>query len=220
MNTIFRFAHLALLLSSLVFHSCTREEAQVLNLRGTVTDGRTTATLGGVETIVSHQVINNGVFNINYEEAARGTTDGNGQFNLEWDRANSNSIRLTAALENYISRNIFINPSAMIAGETYTRNVELFPEAFIQVRLRNTGTGDSGDNIGFRFENANFDCACCDNLIRNYSGAMVDTVIQCKVYGDSWLRYRRVIATSVQDTAITDSAYVPAFNTTLVDIEY
>lgn len=205
---------------SLCFLSCGKEEAQVLNLKGTISDGRTGNPLNGVEAVVAHQIVENGVFSINYQEAARGSTDGAGQFNLSWDRANSNSIRLTASLDNYISRNVFINPSSMIAGESFNQDVAIYPEAFIQVRLRNTGSTDPEDNIGFRFENANFDCACCDNLIRNFSGAEVDTVLQCKVYGDSWLRYRRVIATSALDTAITDSSYVPAFNTTIVDIEY
>lgn len=200
--------------------ACKKEESQNLAMQGTITDGRNGEPLTGVNAVVSHQKISNGVFSLNFVEAARTTTDGNGNYNMSWDRANSNSIKLTGSLENYITRSAFVNPSSISPGTTYSQNLVMFPESFIRVRLINELPSADADNINFRFKDVSFDCTCCDVNPKSFTGATIDTTFTCKLYGDTWLKYMRIVATADVDTTITDSIFVPAFQTSQIDITY
>lgn len=208
------------LCTSLALSACKKEESQNLAMQGTITDGRNGEPLSGVSAVVSHQKISNGVFSLNFVEAARSITDGSGNYSMSWDRANSNSIKLTGSLENYITRSAFVNPSSITPGSVYTQNLVMFPEAFIRVRLVNELPSAEADNINFRFKDVSFDCACCDINPKSFTGATVDTAFTCKLYGDTWLKYMRIVATNEADTTITDSIFVPAFQTSQIDIFY
>jgi hypothetical protein len=212
------FTLLALLL--IVFVSCKKEKRNVHILKGTVTDGRTGNALSGSFVEVEQQVLSDGTFGGVYNSAATGTTNASGAYSLEWPRENMVEVRLNVEREDYIERIINLNPDDFNPEEAVTQNVELYPEAYVQVEITRSIPGSNSDQFDFRFDNANFDCVCCNNNWKSIQGADADTTFSCRLYGDTWLMFKKQILTTEIDTIITDSIFCPRFQTSTIQIDW
>jgi hypothetical protein len=161
-----------------------------------------------------------GIFSALYTDAATAITDANGNYSMTWKRENVAAFRLLFEKDQYIDREIELSPNSLDANDVFTYNSHVFAEAFITVHLSNTDETSAIDQCNFRFDDTDFDCTCCtDDWVNNF-GADVDSTWTCRIYGDSWIRYVRDISTPEVDTILTDSIWCPAFQTTLLDLEY
>jgi hypothetical protein len=201
-NTHFLLFALILLISN-----CKKEENKSFILKGQVTDARSGSAMGNVQIIAEQQLLEGGSFGGFYSEAAKGNTTSNGDFLLEWDNANIVEARVTGSFEGYITRVYNLNASSFQPGEEVTQNLSLFPEANIKVRLLKSGVVSNATQINYRFENADFDCLCCNNNWRNITANYTDTTFTCRVYGDTWLRYRYEILQPGETVFMRDSIF-------------
>ena len=204
----------------LAIASCKKEKRNVHILKGTVTDGRTGSGLSGCFVEVEQQVLSDGTFGGVYNSAATGSTGSSGEYNLEWERENMVEVRLVVERDDYIERKINLNPTSFNPDEAVTQNVELYPEAYVQVNIARSIAGSNSDHFDFRFDNADFDCVCCNNNWKSIAGANADTTFSCRLYGDTWLKFKKQILTQELDTTITDSIFCPRFQTSTVDIDW
>jgi hypothetical protein len=212
--------HLAFVAAiSFLLFSCKKDEANYA-LEGVVTHARTGEPLPVTYVSVQKQSVSNGTFGASYSTAATDVTNGSGHYQMSWSRENFASLKFTADRENYIRREIDLNIDNFTDGRTVTLNASLYPEAFVSVHIQNTGPASTSDILNFTFTNAQFDCACCNNGWKVFEGATVDTTFQCRLYGDMWLKYQKVIITQSGDTLVSDSVYCPAFETTPIGITY
>jgi hypothetical protein len=209
----------ACLLSAAVYLGCKKETAQEFTVTGQVIDGRSGSPMAGVTVTVAQQLLNNGIYNLSYSDAASTTTDASGNYTLKWSRENANGIKVYTALTKYIRKTVYINPTSLRTDTPNHQDITIYPEAFISVRYYNQPPSATTDYMNFRFENANFDCTCCGIDPVSYSGD-IDTTITCRLYGDTWLRYRTQLTTADVDTTRVDSIYVPPFDTVHVDVTY
>lgn len=198
-SKIFLFA--LILLTS----NCKKEENKSFILKGKVTDAQSNTPLGNVSILAEQQLLEGGSFGGFYSEAANGNTSSNGEYRMEWDNSNIVEARVTGSIQGYITRVYNLNASSFQPGEEITQNLSLYPEANIQVRLQKTGVVLNATQINFRFENADFDCLCCSNEWRNISANNTDSTFTCKVYGDTWLKYRYEILQSGETLFMRDS---------------
>jgi len=214
-----KFYLMLLFVAAACWAGCKKEESQMYKIQGTVTNGLDNTPMQSAAVVLSQQVIANGVYNSNYTPAAETTTGTSGAYSMEWDRTNSNGIKVVASYPEYISKTIYINPADLVVGEAYTQNLTIQPQAFIEVRAINTD-GASTDYFELTWINADFDCSCCSNNTQiGFSGA-VDTSYTCKLYGNTWLYFDKTFETALQDTTIRDSVFVPAFTTSYLEFNY
>jgi hypothetical protein len=204
--------------TSVLWMSCKKEESQVYKIKGQVYTAIDNSPLQGASVVLSQQVIANGIYNSNYTPAAESTTDASGAYAMEWDRTNSNGIKVVASFPDYISKTTYINPAYLSVGEAYNQNLTIHPQAFIQVRASNPD-GASSDFFGITWANANFECSCCNSTQVGFYGA-VDSTYTCKLYGNTWLLFDKKFQTAEQDTIIRDSIFVPAFQTSVLEFNY
>lgn len=216
------FTYLLCLLLAAVAVACKKDKEANYALTGIVRDGDTGEALSDVTIAIEKQVINNGVFGENFSTAATARTNTSGAFSATWSRENFAALRLIAQKSNYIDVEQDLDIDAFKAAPDYTLGIDyaMHKEAFVNVRLRNTGNSSSQDVCSFTFLNAEFDCNCCSNAWRTFEGASVDTAFTCRVYGDRWIKYQVQTSSAFNDSIFVDSIYCSAFVTSVREIDY
>ncbi|MEY3399317.1 MAG: hypothetical protein RL220_1911 [Bacteroidota bacterium] len=200
--------------------SCRKEESLNFTIQGKILNARSGEPLSGAHVEVRQQVVENGVFSAIYSEAAETLTAPDGGYNLTWARENIAGLRLLIDKEQYISRQLDLSVSAVESGDVYTLHSSLYPEAFVTVHISNTASANPSDQFSFRYDDAQFDCTCCNEDWKIFTGSDTDTTFTCRLYGDTWLKYVQQITTIEADTLIVDSIWCPAFQDTPLDLTY
>ncbi len=208
---------LAILLSILLFQ-CKKEKGEY-TLKGKVTHGRTGAGMGGAAVNLQKKVVGSSTYNAAYSAAASSSADAAGNYSMTFDLENFAALKVTASYPQFILKESELNVSSFSVGTPQTQDIQLFPEAFIQVNITNAMPAEPIDLLKFTFLNAHFDCFCCSNGYKNYHG-VADTSITCKLYGDQWLKYQASFNFGGQDSVVVDSIWCEAFETTLLNITY
>jgi hypothetical protein len=206
------------LLAVMSLTQCKKEEGKYA-IQGKITHARTGAPLSGAAVNLQKKVVGGSVFNAAYTTAANATTGSDGQFAMDFQRENFAGLKLVAHYSQFISREQELNVGSFSVGSTYNQSLSLYPEAFIDVHFQHTALEAPSDRIRFTFLNAQFDCICCSEGYKEFTG-IVDTLTQCKLYGDQWLKYRVIFTKAEQDSTVVDSVYCPAFQTTPLHIVY
>jgi len=213
-SSITRFA---LLFAVLIF-SCKKKD-DVYRLEGKVTDARTGQAIGGAEVEIERTTTSNTVVSGGFSTADNATSASNGTFSLEWPSDRLVEARLKASADNYFNRTVSLRVEDFAPEETVNKNISLYPQASIRVHLLNQYDVGGGDVLIFSLPNAVFDCNCCSNDEATYIGAL-DSTYTCKVYGNTWIKYRTRVASMTQDSLSVDSIYCPSFETTDLFVPY
>jgi Zn finger protein HypA/HybF involved in hydrogenase expression len=211
----------SLIFLSVFLANCKKNEDTKYHLQGRVYNGRTGNPLSDVFVEVEQQILDGNSFSAVYVSAASGRTNGEGSYDLEWDRENLVEVRVNADKGQFIPRTLQLDASSFEPGKVIFQNIELFPEAFIKIAIQKNTSLTNNASFNIRFENANFDCFCCDNNWESFTTTTPDTSKTCRVYGDTWLKYRyEIIKSSGQDELVRDSIYCPSNIQTNVSIEW
>ena len=208
---------LAMLVLSLF--ACRKNDSRYC-LQGGVYLGDEQTAMSDVRLTVYKQVLQNGVFGTSFTTAATDLSSANGLYQLTWERENFAALKLTAEREQFVTREIQLDPNDFVPGEAVLKSIDMYPEAFISVRVQNTGVGATTDRCNFSFVNAIFECACCSNGWREFEGAVIDTTFSCRLYGNRWLKYQRNLNTIEADTVLVDSIWCPAFQITELILQH
>lgn len=203
----------------LFFISCKKEKNKY-NLFGVVVAAHTQQGLSDVNLDLQKQSVESGVYSSTYNSTAQSTSNNKGEYSITWDRENFAALKLICEKQHYIKTEIDLDIERFDAGDQVPLNVIVHPEAFIQVHIRNASAAEVTDQFRFTFANANFDCVCCSNEWKQFSGADIDTTFTCRLYGETWLRFQKDYYTAQNDTMLIDSIYCPAFQTTNLEISY
>jgi hypothetical protein len=203
-------------------YGCKKDQNSNFGLKGQVTDGDTGESLADAQIEVEKQVVTSGVFGNVFQHAATTQTDALGNYSCTWPRENFAALRMIAEKNNYISTEKGLDVDAFKKEdfEYITQDVQLYKEAFIQVRLQHSGVINNQDQLDFTFLNANFACNCCSNGWRSFEGGQVDTTFTCRLYGNRWIKYQAQTTIAFVDSIFVDSVYCPAFDTTAILINY
>jgi hypothetical protein len=178
-------------------------------VEGKTTDASSAATLPYVTTVFEQKSLVNGVFTNYFLEAARTTSDLNGNFRLEWKKENLTEARLMISREFYFPQEIAVAPDDLRNQVNLTKNIALWPESSVLVNIQNAS---GASVIQFNWVETNFACNCCDNDVRTFNN-LSDTIFQCDVYGGKWLKYNCVITSNTGTNFLLDSLFCMPFQT-------
>lgn len=206
------------LVFTIAFFSCKKKE-DVYLLEGKVTNARTGQAIGSADVEVERTTTSNTIVSGGFSTAATATSSSSGTFKLEWPSERLVEARLKASASNYFTRTVSLRVEDFAPEETVIKNIALYPQASIRVHLQNTYSVAGGDVLIFSLPNAVFDCNCCSNDEVTYIGAL-DSTYTCKVYGDTWIKYRTRVSSISQDSLSVDSIFCPSFQTTDLFVPY
>ena len=199
--------------------SCNRNDVEGMQIQGEIRDSRNSAGVSGVSIEVEEQIVESGALNGSFQFAAQVNSDGSGNYTADFERNNALIYKMDFTKDGYFSKTQEINPDNLTPGVAYTVNQTLVPEAFVQVNISNANPQTEEDFMRFRYLNANFDCECCGNGWTEYEGTIVDSSYTCRMHGDYMLYYTYEV-TRLEEEVFTDSVFCPAFQTTIIDIDY
>ncbi|MBL7943876.1 MAG: carboxypeptidase regulatory-like domain-containing protein [Flavobacteriales bacterium] len=211
---------LLLLIAAVFIPGCGKDKNFDYSLTGVVKNARSLQPISGVDIAVSQQLLSGGTFNQNFNFLASTTTDGSGNYTLEFPRENAVAYRFDASADEYIPRSFEFDQDDFEIDEPKAFNFSLYPEAFVEVHLSNQLPSTVSDVFSFRFDDADFDCQCCNEEWKVIEGSDADTTFSCRLYGDTWLHYVTHLVAPETDTLIVDSLWCPAFQTSFIDIDY
>jgi len=199
-NTIF--------ISLVVFGAC-KKPSENFYIEGKTTDDSSGALLPYVTTVFEQKSLENGVFTNYFLEAARTTSDFNGNYKLEWRKENLTEARLMISRDFYFPQEISVAPDDLRNQVNLTKNISLWPQSSVFVNIHNASAATI---IQFNWVGTNFACNCCDNGVRTFNN-LSDTIFQCDVYGGKWLKYNCVITSNTGTNFLLDSLFCMPFQT-------
>lgn len=213
-----RSTFLLLSFITIFFLSCKKENKDY-RLFGVVYGAHNSAYLNGVNVAVKKQVVASGTYNNSFTTATSMVTSDDGEYALAWPRENFAALQLVCTKDQYITTTQDLDIGNFTTENFVNSNIAMHPESFISVHVNNVGASSPDDFFRYVFINAEFDCTCCDNDWREFDGT-IDSTYQCRLYGDTWLKYVGEIITAELDTIIQDSIWCPAFSTVQLEFEY
>ena len=197
-----------------------KEDGFEITVEGRIFDESLGGSLSSADVVISTQTVNGGVFSSTYSPLVSTVTDGSGNFSMEVTKINVPDYQIEASRDQYFSREITINADDFQPGETYVRNMTLYAQADVTFHLQNTSPLNEFDEITIQNVVTDFDCTCCNNAEREFGGTDVDTSVTCSLYGESWLKYFVQVDKDTLQYNYLDSVFCPAFENTVVTIEY
>ena len=197
---------LTVLFFILAFVACNKP-SENYSLEGKTTDASTGLTLPYVTAVFEQKALVNGVFTNYFLEAARATSDVNGNYKLEWKKENLTAAHLLISREFYYSQEIAIAPDDLRNQVDLTKNIALWPQADVLVNVHNVS---GASIIQFNWVGTSFACNCCDNTVKTFNN-LSDTTFRCNVYGGKWLKYNCVISSNTGTDFLLDSLYCQPF---------
>lgn len=192
----------------------------MLRIEGYVSDERDNSALTTVSIDLKEQILEGGSFNSSFQDAASAVTNTNGNYALEFLRQNAAEYRITFERNDYFAEEHAINPDDIDPEIAYVFNAALTPEAYFRVELSNANPFDDQDRIVYHNTNTFFECACCNTTPIVMEGMNVDTTFTCRLHGDFTVDYSYVLSRNDMDSTISGSIFCPAFETTVLTIQY
>lgn len=199
---------LCLFACSLGLLSCEKPNEN-FSLEGKTIDASSGMSLPYVTVLFEQKALINGVFTDYFLEAASATTDGSGNYKLEWKKESIIEAQLAVSREYYYAQEMSIAPDDLRGTDVLSKNIALWPESNVLVSLTNLS---GASTIQFNWVETNFVCSCCTNETRTFQN-LSDTVFQCNVYGGKWLKYNCVINSTAGTEFLLDSLFCLPFQT-------
>lgn len=200
--------------------SC-KKEAQTFRINGNVYDSQLKCNVQGATVILLGNKVESGVFNNNFTELARSSTDASGNYNFEIKDQKVAAYKFTIIKDKYFDLEAEVKTDVLQASENFTKNFIAYPQATIQIHTQNTSPQGTEDQIKWRFLNADQSCkTCCNSLWTTGIGPTYNQTTECMVVGARYLNIEWVVTKNGSQHIYMDSIFMNAFQTQLKEISY
>jgi hypothetical protein len=175
--------------------------------------------VSGAQAVVSGRAVSGGSFNPNFQTLGMATTDEQGQFRIEVEKAVYSAFRLTLTHQSYFSDIVAINPDDVPVSEPYTATFGLEHLAWVSVRVLNQNASMA---INVEVNAPSAGCAtCCDQVTVSHDGEVFDTTINCLAYGARPVMIVGSALNSAGNTVIiSQQAYTIPEDTVHIELTY
>jgi hypothetical protein len=202
---------------------CRRASEEPLALELQVVDARPAHQgigVGDVDVSLTRRAVSGGVLVGAYTDAASGTTDGEGHCTLNFDRANALDYRLDLEREGWFGERLTFSAEEFEPGQPRRVTVELMPRAEVAIRLIRTGEAQVGDQLMFQTLHIPDRWPTCPKVWHTIPGTVADTSWTCSMPGDAYLPYTYQAVRDGETNTLLDSIWIPAFQTTPLNISW
>jgi hypothetical protein len=167
------------------------------------------------------QQLKSGVFEANYKLAGEKLTGPDGLFSFELEAQKYTGVKLVFFKEGYFRWEVQINPESLLGDNGYYAEYEMIPEAWVSFHVVNTEPFDSADFFEYRLLNTYAACEeCCIEDKLQFFGIDVDEVYFCKSSGHQDLIVQWTKRKNKLQVYKTESFFITAFDTTLIELFY
>jgi hypothetical protein len=202
--------------------SCDKDKKNSIHVEGKIYDPNTASYVEGAEvTIAASKLSSGGIFSSGYEDLATTKTDANGTFLFDFmeDKFAGYQIRVSKPL--YFSSVKDVSTSEIQPGVTFSPTYNIYPVAYINLKIRNAMPYDSDDFVSYSFTSGylnGFDC--CGNTILQGHGLFFADTVSCKTHGNQEVTVTYNVTKEGLTHVYTQTHYCSAFDTTYFNIDY
>lgn len=218
-----RSNHFVLILIFLLFMAamaCNKDSDRII-IEGSVTDPVQSVKVEGATVYLYGKLLQGGVFHPDPSVIAMATTDASGNFKIDIGQVKASDFEMHVLKENYFGFTEPLTTSEISAGKTYNPAYQIYPQAWIHLKVRNTFPYDSSDLISYRILSQNPSCAdCCSDAYVQGSGMNYNNESLCRSRALSAARI--IWNVHKGGNSITDSAVLtlPLFDTAYYELKY
>ena len=198
---------------------CNKDKNKLL-FSGQVYSPNENKNLSGITVELRGQLIESGTYNSNYQLLQKTTTDGDGKYNIVNDNVRASSFKISAYSDNYIRSEAEINSDLVSVGETYQKNFNIYPKAYLIIYVRNVVPADSTDEITINVIHSSPDCDVCSNISNLVLSGIVNDTLICLVYGNQPVTVDYTTNTASGLNQYSYDVYCSAFETQDFTINY
>jgi hypothetical protein len=210
-----------LLFSILLAFGACQKDPKTYSINGNVSKAKTADQVGGAVVYIDAKMIVDGVYNSNFVNITRATTDDQGNFSLSINEEKVASYRFRISKEGYFDYEEEVSVELLQAEESFEKNFSIIAESSIELRIKNTSPQGLDDEIDYRFENIEVSgLNCCNNETTIGIGPSFDTTSSCKVQNDEWIRLSWVVKKNGGQHIYNDSIFSVAGQTIIYHINY
>jgi hypothetical protein len=167
------------------------------------------------------QQLKSGVFEANFKLAGEQLTGRDGLFGFELESEKYTAVKLKFSKGGYYGLEIQVNPENLLQDDGYYAEYEMLPEAWIKFHIVNNEPFDTNDFFEYRLLNANISCEdCCTEDRLQFFGLEVNQYFFCKALGHHDLIVQWTKRKDKQQIYKTESFFIKAFDTTLIELYY
>lgn len=131
--------------------------------------------------VISGRSVSGGSFNPNFQTLGTATTDAQGRFRIEVDKAVYSAFRIALSHPTHFTRAVTINPDDVPISEPYANTFSLEQHAWVFVHVLNQNASLA---IDVTIDAPSDGCtACCEQLLISKQGEVFDTTVACSAYG-------------------------------------
>lgn len=203
----------------LLFSTCKKDDLELF-ISGNVNDPNLMVSVPGAQVVLSGQELSGGTFNTTFSTQASTTADGNGHFELRFERKTIANYRITVRKDLYHDSNVEFSGDAVKPDEEFRQDVELLPQAWLNMHLRNSNPVDMNDRVSYRMLDDALPCLCCNTETVTALGTQVDTAWTCAHQGQTWFHFWYEVEKDGNTQAFGDSVFLQPFDTTFHQIDF
>lgn len=212
---------LALALLGFFFISCTKDD-KTITVDGSVTDPNRNMPVANADVILDYKPVSSSIYNAGYQNLVSASTASDGSYELKYDKEKSSDYRIRIRKDKYFMFEKEYAPEKFESNSSVSMSFYLIPEAFVKTELTNISSFNDQDHIVFQFPeiDGSYPGQCSPGYIHGY-GRYFDSSFVCAVPGDEHLSYEYDVTVNGKTSHYgPDSIYTPAFDTTLLKINY
>ena len=207
-------------LAFLLLVSCSKDRNKLL-FSGQVYSPNESKNLSGITVELRAQLIESGTYNSNYQLLQKVTTDGGGKYSITNDNVRASSFKITAYSDNYIPSETTISSDLVSVGETYQKNFNIYPKAYLNIYVKNVAPANSTDEITISVIHSSPDCDICSDISNLVlKGDTINDTLICLVYGNQTITVNYTLNTNSGVSQHSHDEYCPAFETKEFSINY
>ncbi len=201
--------------------SCKKKEKEnQQDVQGTISNRYSGQVVEGATVILKARLVENGVYHGNFSTLASAQTDASGNYQMSFDRVNAGVYLLEVRRSGYFSIADTIKADDVNYSNPYSHNASIPSQSSVSVKIKNTPDADSTDKITYNYTGTAMPCDCCVRDLMTFVG-LVDTTLNCNVYGDRMFTYNYVTQTKTNPYQLRkDSVFVPAGQNVQVNINF
>ncbi|MEZ4721887.1 MAG: hypothetical protein R2813_08445 [Flavobacteriales bacterium] len=182
-----------------LFDSCRKE--QEMTVYGDVLDGNTKELLSSIPIILSYSSVQNGVYSSGYSLLAKGSTNESGNYRLDFERSSVVDYLMEVNAPEYFLYQEKVDRDEWSPKEENRYDIELYLATNLRLHIvnrtsaSNTLTLDMGDHSP--------NCPSCCPQEKLYFSGLVDTILDCKIYGNQIVPYTANVINSLNSSDVS-----------------
>jgi hypothetical protein len=200
--------------------ACNKDSDRII-IDGSVTDPVQLMKVQGANVSLYGKLFQGGVFHPDPSVIAMATTDASGNFKIDVGQVKASDFEIHVQKDDYFGFTEPLTTNEIAAGKTYTPAYQIYPQAWIHLKVRNTFPYNASDLISYRILSQNPSCAdCCSDAYVQGAGTNYNKEVFCRSRALSSAK----ILWNVHKggNSFTDSAILilPLFDTAYYELNY